>query len=294
MERSVGVVGSANQGGDIKGNEFQALWGLPVKVEGEMLPVNVEVGGTKPEKAQDEGCRGMQISHKQLKVLPLTVVKGEGDLHIVSDVTSGGGAAFKEEEVDGHVLQGIVTTRYQPPGLQPSQNHPHDCSRPGPLPGQLPWPSPAITARQRHQLPPPAASPAITAHHHPSPPQPPPLMAPPGHHHRDHHISAGSWLSHHISTGTTRHPWPTPRPPSCIMIAHHCRQPPHATPRSRSLLTAPPPCVSVFPVRDLHATRHVLTLPRPTQPPGLTPSPSATTRHWNPGLSPGPYVLRSI
>ncbi|KAG6894581.1 hypothetical protein C0993_011198, partial [Termitomyces sp. T159_Od127] len=68
------------------------------------------------------------------------------------------------------------------PGLQSSQNHPHDRPEPGPLPDQLPRPSLAITACQCHQPPPPAASPAITAHHCPLPPQPPPLAASPGHH----------------------------------------------------------------------------------------------------------------
>ncbi|KAG6893124.1 hypothetical protein C0993_001959, partial [Termitomyces sp. T159_Od127] len=90
------------------------------------------------------------------------------------------------------------------------------------------------------------ASLAITGHHHPSPPQPPPLMASPGHHRHDRHISAGSQLSHHISAGTTHYPWPALRPPSRIMIAHHCRRPPHATPHSCSLLTAPPPRVSAL------------------------------------------------
>ncbi|KAG6875540.1 hypothetical protein C0993_008684, partial [Termitomyces sp. T159_Od127] len=65
------------------------------------------------------------------------------------------------------------------PGLQPSKNHPHNRPGSGPLPSQLPRPSPAITARQHHQPPPPAALPAITAHRRPSPPQPPPLAAPP-------------------------------------------------------------------------------------------------------------------
>ncbi|KAG6880646.1 hypothetical protein C0993_005290, partial [Termitomyces sp. T159_Od127] len=48
---------------------------------------------------------------------------------------------------------------------------------------------------------------------------PPPLAAPPSHHRHDRHISTGSRLSCHISTGTTRHPRPTPRPP----ITHHDR-----------------------------------------------------------------------
>ncbi|KAG6867789.1 hypothetical protein C0993_011056, partial [Termitomyces sp. T159_Od127] len=104
-----------------------------------------------------------------------------------------------------------------------------------------PRPSLPITAHQRHQPPPPAASPAITAHHCLSPPQPPPLAASPGHHHHDHHISASLGYhtahSHHISAGTTRHPRPMPRPPSCITITHHCRpnlRMPHPAPAPSS------------------------------------------------------------
>ncbi|KAG6883967.1 hypothetical protein C0993_002383 [Termitomyces sp. T159_Od127] len=102
LQGSVRAIGSADQGSDIKGDGLWTLQGLPVKVEGEMLPVNVRVGGAKPEEAQDEGSRGMQMGHKQPKVLLLAIGKGEGGLHIVSDVTSEGGAAIKEGEVDGN------------------------------------------------------------------------------------------------------------------------------------------------------------------------------------------------
>ncbi|KAG6860657.1 hypothetical protein C0993_002861, partial [Termitomyces sp. T159_Od127] len=87
-------------------------------------------------------------------------------------------------------------------------------------------------------------------------------------------------LGYHATSAPAPPVTPSPRrdPPSRIMIAHHCHRPLHATLRSRSLLTAPPPCVSALPVRDLHAAQHVLALPHPTQPPGLIPSPGAATR----------------
>ncbi|KAG6894373.1 hypothetical protein C0993_011694 [Termitomyces sp. T159_Od127] len=78
----MGVVGSTDQGGDIKGNGLQVLQGLAVKVEGEILPINTGVGGAKPEETQDEGNRD------------------EGGLYIVSDVVGKGRAAVKEGEVD--------------------------------------------------------------------------------------------------------------------------------------------------------------------------------------------------
>ncbi|KAG6880808.1 hypothetical protein C0993_004244, partial [Termitomyces sp. T159_Od127] len=153
-------------------------------------------------------------------------------------------------------------------------NHPHN--RPGP--GPLTRPTP----------------PAITGHHRPSTPQPPPLAAPLA-------ITAMTatsalGLGYHATSAPAPPVTPDPRrdPPSCIMIAHHCRRPPLAMLRSRSLLTAPPPRVSALPVRDLRTARHVLASPHPARPPGLIPSPSAATRCWNPGLTPGPYVLRSI
>ncbi|KAG6892977.1 hypothetical protein C0993_002374, partial [Termitomyces sp. T159_Od127] len=97
----------------------------------------------------------------------------------------------------------VVTTRYRPPGLSPSPGTPA-------LPKPPPQPPRAQTATR-------PTPPAITGHHWPSTPQPPPLAAPPGHHRCDCHISGGSRLSHHTSAGATRHPRPTPRPPSRIM-----------------------------------------------------------------------------
>ncbi|KAG6884598.1 hypothetical protein C0993_009727 [Termitomyces sp. T159_Od127] len=101
LQRSVGMFGSADQGGDIKGDGLWELRGVAVKVEGEVPPIDAGVGGAEPRKAQDEGGGGMQTGHKQPEVLPLTVGKGEGGLHIVGDVTGGGGAAIKEGEADG-------------------------------------------------------------------------------------------------------------------------------------------------------------------------------------------------
>ncbi|KAG6867583.1 hypothetical protein C0993_000900, partial [Termitomyces sp. T159_Od127] len=162
-----------------------------------------------------------------------------------------------------------VTTRYQPPGLQRSQNHPHSHPRPGPLPGQLPRPSPAITACQRHSHRHSQHLPAITA-----------MTA-----------TSALGLGYHVTSAPAPPITPDPRrdPPSCIMIVHHCHRPPLATPRSHSLLTTPPPRVSAPPVRDLRAVQHVLASPRPVRPPGLIPSPGTVTRCWNPGLTPGPY-----
>ncbi|KAG6883007.1 hypothetical protein C0993_008316, partial [Termitomyces sp. T159_Od127] len=141
-----------------------------------------------------------------------------------------------------------------------------------------PRPSLAITAYQCHQPPPLAASLAITAVTATSAP-----------------VSA---ITPPIATTSAPAPPVTPSP---CQDPHHASQSritatqsPHAMPRSHSLLTSPPPRVSAFPVRDLHAMRHVSTSPCPARPLGLTPSPSATTRCWNPGLSPGPYILRSI
>ncbi|KAG6883465.1 hypothetical protein C0993_006018, partial [Termitomyces sp. T159_Od127] len=96
-----------------------------------------------------------------------------------------------------------VTTRYRPPGLSPGPGTP-TLPKPPPRP---PW---ARTATQ-------PTPPAITGHHCLSTPPATATCGIPGHHRRDRHISAGSQLSHHISAGTTRHPWPTPRPPSHIM-----------------------------------------------------------------------------
>ncbi|KAG6880811.1 hypothetical protein C0993_004237 [Termitomyces sp. T159_Od127] len=126
-----------------------------------------------------------------------------------------------------------VMTCYRPPGLQHSQNHPHNRLRPGPLPGQLPRPSPPITAHQRHSHRHSWHSPAITAVT---------TTSVPG-------------LGYHITSAPAPPVAPDLRqdPPSRIMIAHHCHRPPLATPRSHSLLTAPPPRVSALPVRDLRA-----------------------------------------
>ncbi|KAG6867482.1 hypothetical protein C0993_002280 [Termitomyces sp. T159_Od127] len=98
---SVGMVGSADWGGDIEGNGLQGLHGLVVKVEGEVLPINVGVGGAEPGETQDKGGGSMQTGYEQPEVLLLTIGKGEGGLHVVGDVTSGGGAAVKEGEADG-------------------------------------------------------------------------------------------------------------------------------------------------------------------------------------------------
>ncbi|KAG6894133.1 hypothetical protein C0993_012229, partial [Termitomyces sp. T159_Od127] len=98
---SVEMVGGADRGGDIKGDGLWGLHGLAVKVKGEIPPINVRIGGAEPGETQDEGGRSMQAGHEQLEVLPLTVGKGEGGLHIVSDVTSRSGAAIKEGEADG-------------------------------------------------------------------------------------------------------------------------------------------------------------------------------------------------
>ncbi|KAG6866167.1 hypothetical protein C0993_007626, partial [Termitomyces sp. T159_Od127] len=49
------------------------------------------------------------------------------------------------------------------PGLQHSQNHPHNRPGPGLLPGQPPQPSPAITTHQRHSHRHSQHPPAITA-----------------------------------------------------------------------------------------------------------------------------------
>ncbi|KAG6895871.1 hypothetical protein C0993_009013, partial [Termitomyces sp. T159_Od127] len=126
---------------------------------------------------------------------------------------------------------------------------------------QHPWPSPPITARHYHSHCHSWHPPAITA------------------------VTATSapGLGYH----TTLAPAPpiTPglrRDPQRIMIAHHYHRPPHATPRSRSLLTTPPPWVSALPVQDLRATRHVLTSPHAA--PRSHPKP----RHRDPLLKPRP------
>ncbi|KAG6863498.1 hypothetical protein C0993_011269, partial [Termitomyces sp. T159_Od127] len=95
-----------------------------------------------------------------------------------------------------------------------------------------PRPSPPITACQRHQPPPLAASPAITA------------------------VTATSALVSAITPpiAATSAPAP-PITPGPHQDPHHASQsritaarPPHATPRSCFLLTAPPLHVSAFPV----------------------------------------------
>ncbi|KAG6884029.1 hypothetical protein C0993_001992 [Termitomyces sp. T159_Od127] len=101
LQGSVRIVSSADQGGDIERDGLWALQGLAIKVECEVPPIDMRVGGAEPREAQDEGGRGVQTDHEQLKVLPLTVSEGEGGLHVVGDVTSGGGATIKEDEVDG-------------------------------------------------------------------------------------------------------------------------------------------------------------------------------------------------
>ncbi|KAG6894536.1 hypothetical protein C0993_011276 [Termitomyces sp. T159_Od127] len=133
-----------------------------------------------------------------------------------------------------------VTTCYRPPGLSPGPGTPA-LLEPPPQPPQARtaiWPTP----------------PAITGHHRPSTPQPLPLAAPPA-------ITAVTTtsalgLGYHATSAPAPPVTPNPRrdPPSCIMITHHCRRPPLATPHSCSLLTAPPPRVSALPVQDLRAT----------------------------------------
>ncbi|KAG6884089.1 hypothetical protein C0993_001513, partial [Termitomyces sp. T159_Od127] len=132
-----------------------------------------------------------------------------------------------------------VTTRYRPPELSP-----------GPGTPALPEPPPQLPQARTATRPTP---PAITAHHRPSTPQPPPLAAPPA-------ITAvtatsAPGLGYHAPSAPVPPVIPGLRrdPPSCIMIAHHCRRPPHATPCSCSLLIAPPLRVSAPPVRDLRA-----------------------------------------
>ncbi|KAG6883431.1 hypothetical protein C0993_006226 [Termitomyces sp. T159_Od127] len=109
----------------------------------------------------------------------------------------------------------------------------------------LPEPPPQPPRAQTTTRPTP---PAITGHYRLSTPQPPPLVAPPA-------ITAvtatsAPGLGYHAPSAPAPPVTPGLRrdPPSRIMIAHHCRRPPHAMPCSRSLLIAPPPCVSVPPV----------------------------------------------
>ncbi|KAG6863760.1 hypothetical protein C0993_010449, partial [Termitomyces sp. T159_Od127] len=121
----------------------------------------------------------------------------------------------------------LVTTRYRPLGLSPGPGTP---ALPEPPP-QLPR---AWTATRPTSL-------AITGHHWLSTPQPPPLAAPLA----ITAVTATSalGLGYHATSAPAPPVTPNLRrdPPSRIIIAHHCRQPPLATPCSHSLLTAPPP-----------------------------------------------------
>ncbi|KAG6871234.1 hypothetical protein C0993_003623 [Termitomyces sp. T159_Od127] len=108
------------------------------------------------------------------------------------------------------------------------------CHDPLPTPGTpaLPKPPPQLPRAQTATRPTP---PAITAHQRHS------------HRHLQHlpaitTVTATSalGLGYHVTSALAPPVTPDPRrdPPSRIMIAHHCRRPPLATPRSRSLLTA--------------------------------------------------------
>ncbi|KAG6898478.1 hypothetical protein C0993_006590 [Termitomyces sp. T159_Od127] len=167
-----------------------------------------------------------------------------------------------------------------PQDSNPPQNDPHDRPRPEPLPGQPPRQPPAITACHRHQPPPLAASPlAITA------------------------VTATSALASAITPPIATTSAPVPATP---VTPGPCRDPHHA---SRSRITAdptsarhaplplpssPPRCRVSLRSQCETSTLCNMSQPHPARPPGLTPGPGATTRHWNMGLSPGPYLLRSI
>ncbi|KAG6863473.1 hypothetical protein C0993_011351 [Termitomyces sp. T159_Od127] len=101
LQGSVGMVSGADRSSDIEGDGLRGLYGLAVKVEDEIPPIDAGVGGAEPGEIQDKEGGSMQTDHKQLEVLPLTIGEGKGGLHIVGDVTGGGGAAVEEGEADG-------------------------------------------------------------------------------------------------------------------------------------------------------------------------------------------------
>ncbi|KAG6871305.1 hypothetical protein C0993_003521, partial [Termitomyces sp. T159_Od127] len=94
----------------------------------------------------------------------------------------------------------------------------------------------------------------------------------------------------------------TPIAPGLCQDSHHASQsritadPTSARHTPLPLPSSPPcHCMSLHSQCETSALHNMFQPPpHPIWPPGLTPSSSATTCHWNPGLSPGAYLLRSI